>query len=412
MHASVSCAGLSHLSLGAIAAAALGLGALAQSPITPPLDYGDPAHWLCRPERIGFCDWDLTATIVSPDGSSAVDPHAPDPDAPADCFYVYPTASRDGASLSDVQPGEAEEIAFVRHQFARFSAVCRVFAPIYRQHTLASVFGDAGPGDPAVTLGDVTAAWNYYLANDNQGRGVVLIGHSQGAALLRELIREQVDGKPSEQLILSAMLIGTDVTVARGSDAGGDLSSMPLCREAHQLGCIITYASFRSTVPPGPDSVLGSIDSYAAYRAELLDVAKPPPGDLEIACTNPAALEGGEGELDAYLPADAYAPPFDRQPNPVAQPEWSRDSTITTPFVRVPGLLSARCAENENARYLEIIVHGDPSDGRVDDILGDIHTPSGPSAAYGLHLIDVHLAMGNLLEIVRRQTAAYAAAGR
>jgi hypothetical protein len=276
---------------------------------------------------------------------------------------------------------------------------------LYRQRTLASVFGSAGPGDPSVALEDAIAAWRHYLANDNQGHGVVLIGHSQGAGLLRELVRREIDGQPAEELILSVMLIGTDVSVAKGSDVGGDFRSMKLCRNANQLRCIISYASFRSTAPPGPASSFGSVRTYLSNRRASANAPPRPPDELEIACTNPALLSGHGGLLEAYLPADMYAPPFDQQPNVVTQAAWSRTSEVTSPFVKLPGLLTARCAQNESAHFLEITVHGDSSDSRVDDILGDIRTPAG--ANYGLHLIDVHLAMGNLLQIVRNQAAVF-----
>ena len=74
---------------------------------------------------------------------------------------------------------------------------------------------------------------------------------------------------------------------------------------------------------------------------------------------------------------------------------------VETPFVSVPGLLSAECATNEHATFLEVTVHGDPSDPRVDNITGDL-TPQ-----WGLHLIDVNLAMGNLVAIVRGQAAGW-----
>jgi len=67
--------------------------------------------------------------------------------------------------------------------------------------------------------------------------------------------------------------------------------------------------------------------------------------------------------------------------------------------VSVPGLLTARCATNEHATYLEVAVHGEPADPRTDEISGDLTPP------WGLHLIDVNLAMGNLLEVVRAQGA-------
>ena len=38
---------------------------------------------------------------------------------------------------------------------------------------------------------DVLDAWNYYLKNDNGGRGVVLVGHSQGSGVLTQLITQR-----------------------------------------------------------------------------------------------------------------------------------------------------------------------------------------------------------------------------
>ena len=55
-----------------------------------------------------------------------------------------------------------------------------------------------------------------------------------------------------------------------------------------------------------------------------------------------------------------------------AAPWVTREQPIDTPFVSVPGLLTAKCATNENASYLEVTVHGDPADPRVDDIAGDV----------------------------------------
>ena len=54
-------------------------------------------------------------------------------------------------------------------------------------------------------------------------------------------------------------------------------------------------------------------------------------------------------------------------------------------------------------------MHGDPGDPRVDDITGDIAVGPNVLANWGLHLVDVNLAMGNLLDIVGQETKAYVA---
>ena len=72
-------------------------------------------------------------------------------------------------------------------------------------------------------------------------------------------------------------------------------------------------------------------------------------------------------------------------------------------------MLTARCATNENATYLEITVHGDSAGPRVSDITGDIGGGANIQANWGLHLIDVNLGMGNLLDIVGQQSKAWLA---
>lgn len=86
------------------------------------------------------------------------------------------------------------------------------------------------------------------------------------------------------------------------------------------------------------------------------------------------------------------------------------DKTVDTPWVSVPGLLTAKCASNEHATYLEVTVNADPADPRVDDIVGDLGMRAKPLADWGLHLVDVNLVMGNLLDLVSQQTKTYSRA--
>ena len=175
------------------------------------VDYDDESAWLCRPDRDDFCQTDMSTTVVMADGSVTVEPFRPAADASFDCFYVYPTVSRDTTANSDIFPGPGE-ISVVRAQFARFASVCRPFAPLYRQVTLTALrsrlTGGDMKADRMLGYNDVKAAWEHYLANDNKGRGVVLVGHSQGSGVLTQLIRNEIDGKPVQQQIISAMLIG------------------------------------------------------------------------------------------------------------------------------------------------------------------------------------------------------------
>jgi hypothetical protein len=54
-----------------------------------------------------------------------------------------------------------------------------------------------------------------------------------------------------------------------------------------------------------------------------------------------------------------------------------------------------------------VTVNADPADPRADDIPGDLGMAGKPQANWGLHLVDVNLAMGNLLEVVSSQSKSY-----
>jgi hypothetical protein len=362
--------------------------ALAQTPV----DYSLDASWLCRPGRQDACAVDLRATVVKADGSLTREEWKGDPNAPIDCFYVYPTVSTDQTPFSDMTADPAE-LNVIRQQFARLGSVCRAYAPLYRQVTLVGLRQAIakGGGGAALSKGpqydDVRDAWRHYLQHDNRGRGVVLVGHSQGSYILAELIRQEIDGKPIQSRLVSALLLGATVSVARGKDVGGSFQQVPLCRRPGQVGCVVTYVSFRATAPPPANTRFGKVEDAG----------------LTGACTNPAALAGGSATLSAYLSADGRT-----ITGTSPAPAWVVPARpIETPWVSVPGLLSARCTSNEHATYLEITVNADASDPRTDNIYGDLGVGTQILADWGLHLIDVNLGMGNLVEIVREQSRSW-----
>ena len=141
-------------------------------------------------------------------------------DPPVDCFYVYPTTSFDEGPNSDWEPAEAEEIHTVYNQTARLTSTCRVFAPVYRQATLSAIGGGAreeGVEPWTVAYGDVVDAFKDYVVNSSEGRGFVLIGHSQGSGVLTRLIAEEVglDARTSPADESSEDVGGTIVHYAR-----------------------------------------------------------------------------------------------------------------------------------------------------------------------------------------------------
>ena len=87
--------------------------------------------------------------------------------------------------------------------------------------------------------------------------------------------------------------------------------------------------------------------------------------------------------------------------------EWVKGKTVTTPFVSVPGMLTAQCVSTPTFNYLAIRVNADPNGPRAKDINGDVVYGGRLMADWGLHLIDANLAMGNLVDIVAQEGKAY-----
>ena len=365
-----------------------------------PNDYSDPGTWLCRPGREDACTSNLDSTVIRADGHMTLHRYQAAKTPPIDCFYVYPTVSRDPGvnATMKIEPAETS-VAVV--QFARFGAKCRLFAPMYRQFTLtalnARMLGrpmGGGGGDPTMAYNDVRDAWNEYLAHDNHGRGVVLIGHSQGSGMLTLLIAREIDGKPIQQRIVSAILMGASLQIPPGKDVGGSFKSMPVCRSARQLHCVIAFADFRADSPPPDNSRFGK------GRAAQGTVA---------ACANPGALGGGSAPMHAY-----FTPRNGNLGDDIAHPVygWTNPpQPLSTPFVEAPGLVTGQCVSDAHGTYLAVTLHPTPGGKRANQIAGDVVVAGVVQKDWGLHLLDADLNMGALLDVVGAETRAYLARG-
>ncbi len=359
------------------------------SSAAPAPDYAQDSAWLCRPGRADACAVNQDVTVIQANGKRKIEKFKPAPSPQFDCFYVYPTVSNDATPNSDMAPGP-EELAVAASQAARFASECRVFAPLYRQVTLtalrAFITGQPVTMDRDMPVNDVTAAWNDYLARDNKGRGVVLIGHSQGSNVLKALIAKTIETSPIRRNIISAMLIGANVAVPPGKDVGGDFKRLPLCRKDDQFNCVISYTTFRADSPPPANSRFGKV----------------PDAGMVAACTNPAALGGGKVVTDAILgtkgAGNGSAP----------MGAWTSDNLpVTTAFVKVPDLISAECVSKDGFDYLAVTVNANPADPRTDTIVGDVSIGGVILKDWGLHLIDMPVEMGNLVDLADRQAAAW-----
>ena len=347
----------------------------------------DDTVWLCKPGLSGSaCDVDYKTTTISPSGQATGEYTVRKKKPKADCFYVYPTVSDDEGTTSDLSI-DPEERSIALYQAARYGQYCRVFAPMYRQITLQALFsGEPIPPDAGdVGFGDVVKAWKTYLDKYNKGRGIILIGHSQGSFVLRQLIAERIDNRPGvRKRLVGAYLLGGQVNVKEGGSKGGDFDNVPACKKPKKTGCVIGFSTFNAPVPA---------DARFGRTSGGFDPTDP--AKFDILCNNPAALGGGSKTLNTIFPVEPFAPGTTiglgtgavgfPQPTPPPDTTWYQGDVYT-----------GQCDSSDDADALQVSpLPGAPTLNPV------------PDATWGLHLVDANIALGDLLRVAKAQIAAF-----
>ncbi|MFT3717011.1 MAG: DUF3089 domain-containing protein [Gordonia sp. (in: high G+C Gram-positive bacteria)] len=265
------------------------LAGLALVPVVAAPAGADPGRtvWACHPRmHDDLCDGSLATTTGYPPRTVG---YRKASDPKVDCFYVYPTSTTQTTPNSDrrMTPEIARSIV---EQARMFSRVCRMFAPMYRQETFAAQPNKQSyvyTPQAEIAYQDVRSSWNDYLAHDNHGRGVILIGHSQGAAHLARLIREEIDPDPSERgRLVGAILGGSPVYTATGKTSGGMFANIPACTRTGQAGCVTAFVTMDENVKDVQAPVGGDYWPYP--------YPKPDPAKFERICTDPARLSGAK----------------------------------------------------------------------------------------------------------------------
>lgn len=217
-------------------------------PIPPAPDYARAEHWSCLPNQADFAD--LTPPAVIPEAQAT---------APADVFFIHPTTYLGGeawnAPVDSAELNQDTDERAVKHQASIFNAAGRVFAPRYRQMVLGGFYGDDSLSRRQaleVAYADVKAAFEYYLAHWNQGRPIILAGHSQGALHGMFLLREYFDGQPLQSQLVAAYLPGWPIDIRQ-------FETITACNDPEQTGCLNSWCTWREgTEPEYPDFYAGA----------------------------------------------------------------------------------------------------------------------------------------------------------
>ncbi len=358
-----------------------------------------PTLWGCHPNQTpNPCFGSLDTTVLASTSLQlrrvARVEHPQNAAAPkVDCFYVYPTVT--STLRVNAKRSLTHEVASIlKFQAARFSQECRVFAPVYRQVTLPGIVATASDKTHAASnlaYGDVLAAWREYLANDNHGRGVVFVSHSQGTQMLIRLLSEEIDPNPAARAkLVSAVLLGGNLAVAKGERAGGDFQAIPTCASGDETGCAIAYSAFAKQ--PGQSSLFGRVNGSLRRSFGL----PTDPEKVEVACVNPADLSGDNGRFETYTRSETFPGLIGASLNLLY---LGLPPKASTPWVR-PGERYRGACVHSNGAHVLMVKAANPF---------TIVPLASPTPEWGLHLADMNLPLGNLLRVVHRQIDAYSA---
>lgn len=164
----------------------------------------------------------------------------------ADVFYVYPTLNtaktdrRWNVPLDDAEQQKKVLETALPFQASAFAEAGRFFAPYYRSAHLRSYYVSDPKGKEALEFAyaDVRAAFIYYLEHYNQGRPIILAGHSQGSTHCGLLLQEFFDGKPLQKQLVAAYLPGIGILPT-------DLKNIPLMTSPTQTGGYLAWNTFK-----------------------------------------------------------------------------------------------------------------------------------------------------------------------
>lgn len=209
----------------------------ATAPVAP--DYSNADHWSALPFRLDEADALPKGEVWISDSLKS-----------ADVFYIYPTIYNKrknwNADINDSKLNKRIDTKPVHFQASVFNESCRVYAPRYRQSHAAVFFDDSNAdGNKALNLAyaDVKSAFEYYLEHYNDGRPIIIAGHSQGSWHTRKLLQEYFDTTALKHQLVAAYIIGYTIREDM-------YKNLRLCNDPEATGCFVSWMSYKEGHQP------------------------------------------------------------------------------------------------------------------------------------------------------------------
>jgi hypothetical protein len=198
---------------------------------TSTVDYAKPENWAALPGK--YPNELLRFGSYTPSDS-------------IDVFYCYPTliASQEDKRWNvpvedSIQRNRVISEA-IQYQASAFSFAGNMYIPYYRQAHLRSYYELENGGRDALLLAytDVKAAFQYYLDHYNNGKGIILAGHSQGSTHLSFILKDFFDGTPLQKQLVAAYIPGIGID-------SSNYQHIELMDRPDAIGGFVTWNTFK-----------------------------------------------------------------------------------------------------------------------------------------------------------------------
>lgn len=181
-------------------------------------------------------------------------------DKDADLFLICPTVdTKDEYNMSmDDEKTKKNFLGALNMERGIYENNTRMFAPYYRHAAMKVYSMTPKEREPYLQYAydDVSAAFDYYLKNENQGRPIVLAGFSQGADMCYRLLEEYFDDEDLYNRLVAVYAIGWPCTKEL-------TDNYPQIRPAESADDIGTVISFDCEAPDVEDTFIYPSDVKA-----------------------------------------------------------------------------------------------------------------------------------------------------
>jgi hypothetical protein len=204
-----------------------------KSPLRP--DYEDEKNWAVLPSTYTKKLKEVTANTT----------------LEADVFYVYPTLingkkdTRWNVAVDDAEQNDIVLNKAVHFQASAWATSGNVYVPYYRQAHIRSyrMLDDGGNEALMLAYSDIKAAFKVYLEKYNNGRPIIIASHSQGTTHTTLLLKDFFDGKPLQNQLVAAYLIG----IGTKKD---EFKTIQVMTKPNEIGGFVSWNTYKKNKLP------------------------------------------------------------------------------------------------------------------------------------------------------------------